>query len=52
MKKAIMILVVGAALTLGAATVFAGGDKNHGDKGQGAVVQNQHCVGDNGSPSF
>ena len=52
MKKVIMILVVGAALTLAAATAFAGGDKNHGDEGQGAVVQNQICVDDKGSPSF
>ena len=52
MKKTIMILIFGAVLSLAAVAAFAGGDKNHGDEGQGAVIQNQICVDDNGSPSF
>ena len=52
MKKAIMILIVGLALSLSAVTVFAGGDKNHGDEGVGEVSQHQVCVDDKGTPSF
>ena len=36
MKKLIILALV---LTFVAATAWAGGDKNHGDKGKGKVVQ-------------
>jgi hypothetical protein len=40
MKRVISIIVV-LAFCLTTAAVFAGGDKNQGDKGKGTVVQNQ-----------
>ena len=44
MKKAIMIFVVGMVLSLGAVSLFAGGDKNHGDEGQGETTQEERPV--------
>ena len=42
MKKTLVILLVVVALVIcTSATVFAGGDKVRGDKGQGAVNQVQ-----------
>ncbi len=52
MKKTMMVFTFGLILSLCAATVFAAGGKNHGELGQGDVIQNQICVDDNGSPSF
>jgi hypothetical protein len=52
MKKATMILIIGLVLSLSTVTVFAAGDKNHGEVGKGEVEQHQVCVDDNGSPSF
>lgn len=51
MKK-IIIFAFGLILSLCSATVFAAGGKNHGEVGQGEVIQHQECVDGNGSPSF
>jgi hypothetical protein len=39
MKRAMMIIVTGLLLSTVAISAFAGGGKNHGEKGQGAVEQ-------------
>lgn len=52
MKKIIMTVAFGLVLALCAATLFASGGKNHGEVGEGEVIQNQICVDDKGSPSF
>jgi hypothetical protein len=50
MKKTILILFI---LLIGAAmTVSAGGDKNRGDKGEGAVHQVQVRNSEEGTPAF
>ena len=37
MKKIVMILLVASFFSMITVNAFAGGDKNHGDKGKGAV---------------
>ena len=44
----VLVLLIAASLT----SAFAGGDKNRGDKGQGAVVQEQIRNQDCGTPAF
>lgn len=52
MKKIVMTAAFGLVLALCAATLFASGGKNHGEVGQGEVIQHQECVDGKGTPSF
>lgn len=43
MRKLLVLLLVLVLLVTAVAPVFAGGDKVHGDKGEGGVNQNGPC---------
>jgi hypothetical protein len=51
-KRLVVLLFVALLGSAVAAPAFAGGDKNRGEKGDGAVVQEQIRNSDCGTPAF